>query len=67
MADRPFIMAVPDRLVTAEELEHMPDDDYRYELVRGRLIRMSPVGLPHGDVAAGVLPGFRCVVREIFE
>lgn len=26
----------------------MPDDDYRYELVEGRLIRMSPVGGLHG-------------------
>ena len=37
------------RLVTAEELERMPEDDYRYELVRGRLIRMSPVAPRHGN------------------
>jgi len=36
------------RLVTAEELEHFPEDDYRSELVKGRLIRMSPVGWEHG-------------------
>jgi Uma2 family endonuclease len=36
------------RLVTAEELEKFPDDDYRYELVEGRVIRMSPVGFEHG-------------------
>ena len=36
------------RLVTAEELERFPDDDYRYELVEGRVIRMSPVGFEHG-------------------
>ena len=36
------------RLVTAAELERLPDDDYRYELVEGRLIRMSPVGFEHG-------------------
>jgi Uma2 family endonuclease len=36
------------RLVTAEELERFPDDDYRYELVEGRVIRMSPVGWQHG-------------------
>ena len=35
-------------LVTAEELEKFPDDDYRYELVEGRVIRMSPVGVVHG-------------------
>lgn len=55
MAKRAFIMPVPDRLVTAEELEHLPDDDYRYELVRGRLIRMSPVGFRHGAVVGNVL------------
>ena len=37
------------RLVTADELERMPDDEYRYELVRGRLIRMSPVAPRHGN------------------
>jgi Uma2 family endonuclease len=35
-------------LVTAEELEKFPDDDYRYELVEGRVIRMSPTGALHG-------------------
>jgi Uma2 family endonuclease len=35
-------------LVTAEELEKFPDDDYRYELVEGRVIRMSPTGAVHG-------------------
>jgi hypothetical protein len=68
------------RLVTAEELEKYPDDDYRYELVAGRVIRMSPVRAP--DVAfvrqeripspdpRGFLhgpPDFRCVLGEIFE
>lgn len=38
------------RLVTAEELERFPSDDFRYELVDGRVIRMSPVGYLHGRV-----------------
>lgn len=38
------------RLVTADELERMPEDDYRYELVRGRLIRMSPAAPRHGNI-----------------
>ena len=38
------------RLVTAEELEKFPDDDYRYELVEGRVLRMSPVGWQHGRI-----------------
>jgi Uma2 family endonuclease len=43
------------RLVTAEELERFPEDDYRYELVRGRVVRMSPVGWQHGEVTARLL------------
>jgi Uma2 family endonuclease len=38
------------RFVTAEELERCPKDDYRYELVEGRVVRMSPVGYQHGRV-----------------
>ena len=38
------------RLVTADELERFPSDDRRYELVDGRLVRMSPVNLEHGVV-----------------
>jgi Uma2 family endonuclease len=38
------------RIITAEELEKFPDDDYRYELVEGRVIRMSPVGYQHGRI-----------------
>lgn len=37
--------------VTADELLHMPDDDFRYELVRGELRRMNPAGNVHGRVA----------------
>jgi hypothetical protein len=29
-------------LMTAEELFQLPDDDYKYELVEGGLIRMPP-------------------------
>ena len=41
-------MSETTRLVTADELEKYPDDDYRYELVGGRVIRMSPTGAMHG-------------------
>jgi len=43
------------RLVTAAELERFPDDDYRYELVEGRLIKMSPVGLEHSHIVAQLM------------
>ena len=36
------------KLMTAEELLAMPDDGYRYELIRGVLIRMAPAGHSHG-------------------
>jgi Uma2 family endonuclease len=41
-------------LVTAEELEKLPDDDHRYELVEGRVIRMSPTGVVHGRIVARI-------------
>lgn len=47
-------MSETTRLVTADELLHMPDDGYKYELVRGRLIRMSPPGARHGIVAMAI-------------
>lgn len=36
---------------TADELLHMPDDGFRYELVRGELRQMTPAGNVHGRVA----------------
>lgn len=36
--------------MTADELLAMPDDGYRYELVKGELIRMAPTGDEHGDI-----------------
>ena len=43
-------MSESTRLVTAEELERFPRDDRRYELVEGRLVRMSPVSFDHGRI-----------------
>jgi Uma2 family endonuclease len=42
-------------IVTAEELERRPRDDWRYELVEGRLVRMSPAALQHGRIVARFL------------
>ena len=44
-------MTTETKLVTAEELIEMPDDGYRYELIRGELIRMAPPGFRHGRMA----------------
>lgn len=40
--------------VTAEELLNMPDDGFRYELVRGELRRMAPAGQTHGEYAMSI-------------
>lgn len=37
--------------MTAEELLQLPDDDFRYELVRGVLRKMVPAGNEHGQIA----------------
>ncbi len=34
--------------MTADELQAMPDDGFRYELVKGELQRMAPTGFEHG-------------------
>ncbi len=38
------------KLVTADELFEMPQDGFRYELIKGELRRMSPAGDEHGRV-----------------
>lgn len=39
---------------TANELFEMPDDGFRYELVKGELRRMSPSGWEHGVVVVNI-------------
>lgn len=39
---------------TADELLHMPDDGFRYELVRGELRRMTPADSQHGRIAVRI-------------
>jgi Uma2 family endonuclease len=43
-------MSTTPTLATADELFMMPDDGFRYELVRGELRRMPPAGSEHGAV-----------------
>jgi len=47
-------MPARERLVTAEEFARIPDDDQHYELVEGRVIRMSPPGSRHGVLATRI-------------
>ena len=44
-------MTTQAKLMTAEELFNMPDDGYRYELVRGELRKMAPASFFHGTSA----------------
>ena len=46
---------VTSALITARELEQMPDDAHHYELIRGVLKRMPPPQLPHGLVQQNLL------------
>ena len=48
-------MVTTTRPMTAEDLLNMPDDGFRYELVRGELRKMSPAGHVHGEYAASIL------------
>ncbi|BBL76599.1 hypothetical protein MishRS11D_36970 [Methylomagnum ishizawai] len=43
--------AVAERLITADELWHMPDDGQRHELIKGEVTTMAPAGSEHGIVA----------------
>jgi Uma2 family endonuclease len=60
-------MPEPVRLVTAEELQTFPRDDRRYELVEGRVVRMSPVGFEHGRLVMrlGLLLGQHLQRRNV--
>lgn len=51
------------RITTAEELFSMPDDGYRYELVRGELRKMAPAGSEHGDISADIHISLGAYVR----
>ena len=50
----PMTTATRTRLMTATDLLDMPDDGWRYELIRGELIQMSPAGNRHGKFAMRV-------------
>ena len=51
------------RLMTADELFKMPDDGYRYELVRGELRKMAPTSDAHGDISADMHLSLGAYVR----
>ena len=51
-------------LMTADELLQLPDDGFRYELVRGELRKMSPTGFEHGDVESAIDSSLRAHVKK---
>ena len=51
-------------LMTAKELLHLPDDEWRYELVEGRRVRMSPIGGRHGRIVMALLPALHRFVDK---
>ena len=51
-------------LMTAEDLESMPDDGHRYELVRGELIRMAPTNFEHLEVSGNLIGEVRDFVKK---
>jgi Uma2 family endonuclease len=53
------------RRVTADELFALPDDGFsHHELVRGELVRLTPPGGEHGEIAARVVELIAPFVRE---
>lgn len=44
-------MSATKTLITADELLAMPNDGYRYELIKGELFQMVPPGGEHGVIA----------------
>ncbi len=47
-------MTEVETLMTVDEFEQLPDDEWRTELVRGRLVREPPAGMNHGELAIEV-------------
>lgn len=45
-------MSATVQTMTADELFMMPDDGFRYDLVKGELRKMSPAGSEHGAIIA---------------
>jgi hypothetical protein len=47
-------MSITAKSFSAEELLHMPDDGFRYELVDGELIKMSLPGSERGAITVNI-------------
>jgi Uma2 family endonuclease len=47
-------MATQVQTIRAEDLLRMPEDGFRYELVRGELRKMTPAGHEHGKISVKI-------------
>ena len=56
--------ATTTKLMTAKELLAMPDDGYRYELIRGVLKKMAPVGHTSGFYELNISAELRTFVKS---
>ena len=50
--------------MTADELQRLPDDGWRYELVQGELRKMSPSGARHSRVAAQIIGSLIAYLKD---
>ena len=50
-------MTIVEHIATTADLERLPDDGFRYELVRGEVRKMTPAGNEHGKIAMSVSLG----------
>ena len=57
-------MTTKTRPTTAEELLRLPDDGFRYELIRGELVKTTPPGQYHGKLAMNVGVDLKIHVRR---
>lgn len=53
-----------ERRLTIAEFEHLPDEECRMELVRGRVVREPPAGAEHGRLDVEVAYRLRCFLEE---
>ena len=56
-------MATTAKLMTAEQFMRIPDDGYRYELVRGELRKMAAASFDHGVYASRIVETLLPFVR----
>ena len=57
-------MSTAEKITTAKELLRMQEDGYRYELIQGELIKMTPAGFEHGVITQNLAWRLARFVKE---